>query len=197
MSKGSMSFFLLGRDLWLQWPVGDDVPGDVWMRYYEEPDGRWRIGTVVIDTMPTGDADDAERGPITRQVLSAVPVRDAERFIQRGLAPQAWGLKEFVPSGWPHGDPVEMLRQRSKSGKAQAPRRAKRYRLSVMPPNGELTDAYLSKVVKAYLSAVEHGLAPSPTIAADTGAQVRTVRSWIHKARQRGLMPPGVRGSAG
>jgi len=69
-----------------------------------------------------------------------------------------------------------------------------RYRLRSMPPKGELTDNFLKNVVRAYWSAANQGLAPAPTIASDTGANVRTVRSWVHKARQRGFMPPGRAG---
>lgn len=193
-----LQLLALGRDRWLKWPAGRRVPGDVWMRTYQEPDGRWRVGTVVIDTMPIHDRD-GERGPITGDVLKSVRVAEVERYLNQVLGTdEATGTTDYKPRGWSHSDPVAMLRElsaRAKSG--QVPRKRTRYRLTVMPPDGRLTDDYLGKVVKAYQSARDHDLAPAPTIAADTGAAVRTVRSWIHKARQRGLMAPGRRGIAG
>lgn len=69
--------------------------------------------------------------------------------------------------------------------------------MTQMPPDGALSDEYLTRVVMAYHAAVDAGRAPAPAIAADTGANVRTVRSWIHKARLRGLMAPGRAGQMG
>lgn len=191
-----LQLIALGRDRWLKWPMGKRVPGDVWMRCYQESDGRWRIGTVVIDTMPAKGRE-GERGPITGDVLKAVRVGEVERYLNEvlGTTPAA-DTSNYVPKGWSHTDPVALLREHP-AGKSIPRRVASRYRLTAMPPDGRLTDAYLQKVVKAYHSAVDYDLAPAPAIAQDSGAAVRTVRSWIHKARQRGLMPPGRAGKLG
>jgi hypothetical protein len=193
-----LQFIALGRDRWARLPDVPGVAGDVWVRTFQESDGRWRIGTLMVDTMPS---DEREGGAITRQALRSIPLADFERYVNDLLgAKPAEPTANYVPKGYKHTDPLALLRDLPAS-KASAARRARRssarYRLRSLPPDGQLTDDYLSKVVRAYHAAVDDGQAPAPAIAADTGATVRTVRSWVHKARQRGLMPPGRPGHKG
>lgn len=60
------------------------------------------------------------------------------------------------------------------------------------PPDGRLTDAFLSDVTRAYRAAVARGLPPAVTLAELAGVEQRTAQSWFYKARKRGIMPPAT-----
>lgn len=174
----------------------ESLPGVVYAEWQEDPDGRRRVVQLVVDCGPFGAGTGV---PITSETLRLVKVADLERMLN--TPPDGWTRgSEHRRAALDGPNPGHELRQhfgvpRSRVDWAEAD--ARRFRLRVMPPNGRLTDEYLGKVVRAYHAAVEAGEYPAPSIARDCGASERTVRSWVRKARDRGLMAPGRAGHLG
>lgn len=67
----------------------------------------------------------------------------------------------------------------------------------VMAPGGGLTDEFLRSVADNYAWAISLRQRPAPMIADQAGCSVRTVHSWIRKARERGVLAPTTRGKVG
>lgn len=67
----------------------------------------------------------------------------------------------------------------------------------IPPAGGRLTVEFLTAVADAYRWFADRGQAPSPGIAEQTGAPVRTVHRWVLEARKRGILPPARTGRAG
>lgn len=66
----------------------------------------------------------------------------------------------------------------------------------VTSENG-LTDDFLKSVAANYLWAVRNRRRPAPFIASQVSFSVRTVHSWISKARARGFLAPTTKGRVG
>jgi len=201
------------------WARVDDprIPGWAWVRLFRDDARRVRVGTVVIDQNRGSVGNPGAGLPITLEVMRALDIQDLERAANR-VAGRLYGLEADVAWIDPGScDPIAILRhslrepgedlgvtvrvhgigRKSASRDALSTKPSRMYRLTSGPPPGRIPDEYLQRVVKAYHSAAEHGLNPAPTIAADVGANVNTVRSWFKKARARGLMEPGHRGRVG
>ena len=67
----------------------------------------------------------------------------------------------------------------------------------VKAPKNGLTDDFLRSVADNYVWAARNRQRPAPMIATQSGCPVRTVRSWIMKARDRGILTPTTRGKVG
>jgi hypothetical protein len=69
----------------------------------------------------------------------------------------------------------------------------------LVPPGTRLTDDFLAAVARHYAWAALNGLRPAPYIREQLGGgwSVRTVHSWIRKARERGIIAPTTRGRVG
>jgi hypothetical protein len=67
----------------------------------------------------------------------------------------------------------------------------------VRAPSNGLTNEFLQSVADNYVWAVMCRQRPAPMIEAQSGCPVRTVRSWIMKARARGILAPTTRGKVG
>lgn len=67
----------------------------------------------------------------------------------------------------------------------------------ITPPEGRITDDFLSDVAEAYRWFTEAKKPPAPAISEMSGAPVRTVHRWIYEARKRGILPPARTGRAG
>lgn len=65
------------------------------------------------------------------------------------------------------------------------------------PPDGRLTDDFLSDVARMYLAMISEKRSPGPAIAEAAGVPVRTVHRWVAEARSRGILPRATRGKAG
>lgn len=170
--------------------------GVAWLRYFSDTDGRLRIGTVVVDSIGIGVS--SHQSPVTMETLRHLKLVEIERVLNE-RRDQLVDAIDMEPT-WIGKSPINSLALTLGRGTLRAKARRKdgrRFRLTTLPPDRRLTDTYLAQVVRAYHAAVEAGKPPAPTIAEDVGAPVRTVRSWIHKARQRGLMPPGRPGHTG
>lgn len=192
------------------------IPGWAWVGLFRQLDGRICVGTVVLDQMMGRIGNPGAGQPITMEILRAINIADVEREANRlseqlsiidiSDAPLEDGQVDPALLPWVAGhnfEPVSTIRNTlgrvdSDPSFLQSPsKRGRRYRLASNPPPGKIPDDYLRNVVKAYHSAVTHGLKPAPTIAGDLNQEVNTVRGWIKKARQRGLMPPGRAGYTG
>ena len=68
---------------------------------------------------------------------------------------------------------------------------------AVTAPEHGLTDDFLRQVAANYVWAVRHRKRPAPFIAEQSGYSVRTVHSWISKARARGFLAPTTKGRVG
>jgi hypothetical protein len=62
------------------------------------------------------------------------------------------------------------------------------------PPKRRLEDGFYLNVAAAYIDAVERGLPPAKTLAADSDTPPGTVNRWISEARRRGHLPPAEPG---
>ena len=59
-------------------------------------------------------------------------------------------------------------------------------------------DDFFKKVAADYIQVyAQNSRSPVKQMAEEQGVSVATVRSWVHSARKRGLLPPGTRGRAG
>ncbi|MGW6444266.1 hypothetical protein [Lentzea sp. NPDC055074] len=68
----------------------------------------------------------------------------------------------------------------------------------ITPPAGSrITGEFLETVARAYRLAVLKGLHPAPAIAELARVSPKTVRKWVAKARERGVLPPGRKGRVG
>lgn len=68
----------------------------------------------------------------------------------------------------------------------------------ITPPAGSrITREFLETVVTAYRLAILKGLHPAPTIAELAHVSPKTVRKWVAKARERGVLPRGRKGRVG
>lgn len=64
-------------------------------------------------------------------------------------------------------------------------------------PREGLTDEWLRHLAAAYTAALRRGEPPAKALAEQAGVPVRTVHSWVYRARKRGFMAPGKTGKAG
>ncbi|TXS28587.1 hypothetical protein EAO71_07150 [Streptomyces sp. ms191] len=64
-------------------------------------------------------------------------------------------------------------------------------------PDGRITDEFLQELADSYRWFIAAKRPPAPSIAALTGAPVRTVHRWVSEARKRDFLPPARRGQAG
>lgn len=100
-------------------------------------------------------------------------------------------LVDWVALSWyaqySHLDGYGIPQSRKPNEKHRADRAAGELVLSA-PPDGRLTDAFLSDVARAYSVAIARRLPPAKTLAELAGVAPRTVQSWFYKARKRGLM---------
>lgn len=62
-------------------------------------------------------------------------------------------------------------------------------------PESGMTDEWLRHLAAAYTAAVRRGEPPAKSLAKQAGVPVRTVHSWVYRARKRGYMAPGKRGA--
>lgn len=67
----------------------------------------------------------------------------------------------------------------------------------IKPPQGRLTDEFLTDVAEAYRWFTDAKKAPAPAISELTKVPVRTVHRWIYEARKRDILPPARAGRAG
>lgn len=58
-------------------------------------------------------------------------------------------------------------------------------------PQDGMTDEWLRHLAAAYRAAVRRGEAPAKSLAEQAGVPVRTVHSWLYRARKRGYIAPG------
>lgn len=67
----------------------------------------------------------------------------------------------------------------------------------VTDPEGRITDEFLENLAAMYRWAVASGKAPAPVIAESAGVPASRVHRWVAQARQRGFLPPAIKGKAG
>lgn len=182
------------------------IPGWAWVGLFRQADGRIRVGTVVLDQAAGRIGNPGAGLPITMEIMRALNLVEVEREANR-IGAGLGDLNESIP--WvdvPGNDPIGIIRKTLGGTKndpkfsgwvGSKPRSSRHYRLTSSPPGGRIPDEYLNRVVRAYHSAIAYGFQPAPTIAKDAGVSVHTARSWIKKARARGLMPPGRAGHTG
>jgi len=63
------------------------------------------------------------------------------------------------------------------------------------PPADGMTDEWLRHLAAAYAAAVRRGEPPAKALAEQAGVPVRTVHSWVYRARKSGHMAPSKRGA--
>lgn len=117
------------------------------------------------------------------------PLRGREGWAARhGDREQA--VTDWVELSWlaQYGGGVPLPKYRTRRAKSVEPEE-----LKLSAPEDGLTDAFLADVARAYRLAVERRLPPATALAEASGANVRTVQSWVYKARKRGIMPAAVK----
>jgi hypothetical protein len=187
-----------------------DMPGPVYLRYRSD-DGRPVLTEFYIDgrgrEIPSGLFRTLDLASFTawamrgegdwleRSSRYAGPdlSRLASYFRSSGFSRQ---IAHWVADSWRAqipGGPVKqapMMRGPKTDEEPSPPDPVK------APQNG-LTDDFLRSVADNYVWAARNRQRPAPMIATQSGCLVRTVRSWIMKARDRGILAPTTRGKVG
>ncbi len=180
------------------------IDGNVYLRLGERH-GRLRVLELYVETSEGVEA----------KQLGALPLREIE-VIEQGdpvfagrlntVGPDLSRLASHFGTGFgrqaTHWVAQSMRAQIAGSDVEQADRGRDR-RPQERPPRVPLNapiridEQFLQRVAQAYRYAVEDGLAPAPTLAAEAGVTARAVHKWVAIARQRGVMPPGQQGRVG
>lgn len=199
----------------------DDVglPGLLYVRVRQAPDGRLRICELYID------ATASEPG-LRQQDLRALRLGAIETFLNESppeefllydmnepgpdlstlatyfrtrINPAAWGQTAKLAT-WAQ---LSLAAQWDKSPDPK-PRRAKRqawvwkkrvvtqdrdFRLAPGAPDEGLTPEFLHDVARAYAAAVARGERPNVALAAQTGYTPKAAQKWVYTARARKIMP--------
>lgn len=138
--------------------------------------GNWVVASFVAQRL----AHDGVRQAVVRgnEYLSG---KDAERALDEDPSlPRVQNVKRAGrPTDW-HG-----LRENERD-----------FYLTSGPSEG-LTDEFLHELAKAYRAAVARGERPNVAIQEQTGYPLKTVQRWVYTARQRGVMPRGMKGKVG
>lgn len=165
-------------------------------------------GRVVITRMIyVGDADGVFRRssvPVTSASLRALPIGRIEAAVNKAALPadvfdetprdDGFGV-QFAPVDTALADYLDKTEHRLSNTRLALPGEADRAPLS--RPDGTDPEAFSRRVAAAYTSAVESSAAPAKVLAEEAGVPVTTVHRWIREARQRGHLPPAVKGRAG
>jgi hypothetical protein len=179
------------------------LPGILYFRGSPDSEGRYRIRELYLDAT---DSD-----PITGETLRGIPIWQLESELNLRMAVEHRPRKSAGPdlsgrmrrlfskfgfvtsydpmSDAPHGKPMLALPASEDEGQE--------YRLTEGPGADGLSDAFLERVAKAYRAAVARGDRPNREIAASSGHGIRTVESWVAKARTRNILSKGRKGVAG
>jgi hypothetical protein len=120
--------------------------------------------------------------------LREIPLRRIENAVRASARVQQLLRDRYdePASGFP-GETVFRM------GPTRAELARDRFKLT-RPAKRRLPDEFYYDVSIAYTDAVEAGLNPRKTLAADSGAPADTVARWIGEARKRGHLPPGEPG---
>jgi hypothetical protein len=151
-------------------------------RAYVEDSLESLSGGVQLDVLASYFAhhhDTADDGPGRRNV--------AESWVAAAYAAS-------IPEH-PYVKPVPKASIRASAAPRRRPEST--YRLKHGPGEDGLTDDFLTRVTRAYASAVARGEAPNRSIADQVGVPLKTAQRWVYTARQRGFMPAGRRGVVG
>jgi hypothetical protein len=187
-----------------------DMPGPVYLRYRSDNgrpvltefylDGRGReIPTGLFRTLDlagfTAWAMRGEGGWLDRSVRRPGPdlSRLASYFRREGFSRQ---ITHWVADSWRaqiSGGAVKQAQMVPGPKPDEEPRQPD----PVRPPENGLTDEFLRTVADNYAWAALRHERPAVVIEAQCGCPIRTVRSWIMKARDRGILAPTTRGKVG
>lgn len=179
------------------------LPGRLYLRFAPGPGGRQRVVELYLDAT---DAD-----PLTAEDLRHLRLVEVEATVN--------AMPDLLRTGRRGPDLSGTMRRHFKShgyissrvGDGPIPRPQMHrprsddtdYRLTDGPGADGLSDDFLRRVAKAYYAAIARGERPTRTLVEDTGGDPtrtsdrRRVESWVYKARRRGVMPRGRRGTAG
>ena len=199
-----------GRGGWVRVDASD-VTGPVYLRY------RLERGFVVLCELYL----DAHNSEISAKTLSDLNVSDVTRFLQQdgieGIThhlnepgPDLSRLASYFNTGFgsqaKHWVADSMRAQHSASGveqprmpKFDAPAERREPEPVRKPTGGRLSPEFLRSVAANYLYWASEGKHPAPTIQLQVGPgiPIRTVRSWIKKARDEQYLPPTTQGRVG
>jgi len=187
-----------------------DMPGPVYLRYRSDNgrpvltefylDGRGReIPTGLFRTLDLagftawamrGEGDWLER---SSRYFGPDLSRLASYFRRSGFSRQT---ADWVADSWRAQFAGSTVKQAPMMRGPKADKEPRQPDPVKAPENG-LTDEFLRTVADNYAWAVRCRQRPAPMIAEQSGTPVRTVRSWIMKARARGILAPTTRGKVG
>ena len=180
------------------------IEGLVYLRLGERH-GRLRVLELYVDTTEGVEA----------KQLGALPMREIElleqgdpRFASRLNIPGPDLSRLASHFGTGFGRKVEhwvaqSMRAQITGSDVEQPSRGRDRQPQKRPPRAPLSaperidSEFLQRVAQAYRYAVEDGLAPAPTLAAEASVTARAVHKWVATARQRGFLPPGQQGRVG
>lgn len=188
-----------------------DMPGPVYLRYRSEPQsGRPVLAEFYLDgrdqEIPTSLFRTLDLAGFT-----AWAMRDEGDWLEKSLlrpGPDLSRLASHFATSFgrqaTHWVADSMRAQQTGSTVEQSPiGRGPKVREEpsqpdpVKAPKNGLTDEFLRSVADNYAWAVKTRERPAVVIAEQTGYLVRTVRSWIMKARDRGFLAPTTQGRVG
>lgn len=198
----------IGNGGWLRIEL-PEAAGPLFVRVAKDQVGRWRIVDLYLagDRSVTGEdlrtlpvaKIEAMAGEVafsarieSKVRLAAIPLRTLASHFGHTFGP---GVRTWVAdahrSQFPDSEVpavVEAVHGPSETG-PRPPLRA--------PQESRLTDAFLHDVARAYAAVVDAGEWPGPVLAKEACVKPATVHSWVAKARERGIMPPGRQGVVG
>lgn len=175
-----------------------DLPGPLYLRLAEQ-DGRWSVIDVYIDgrgaritplmlrTLPLADIEDVCNSAdvvsnlAARAATAAVRLTDAASYYATTVGSQN---RTWI-AGMLRGEPVRRKPNPGDAVHLEAE--------PLHPPERGLTPTFLAELGRAYATAKQRGEAPAVALAAQSGANVRTVHRWIYLARKAGAIPPSGR----
>jgi hypothetical protein len=118
------------------------------------------------------------------------------------------GDDESVTAPDAHGQPALDALLRGLADRFDAVLRAARASVEMQLENGEqvaptlrtrreMSDEFLTDMARRHANLRADGLPPTKTLAEQEAVSVATVKHWLRKARERGLLGPALKGRAG
>ena len=158
--------------------------------HFSVGDSKDEMGNITVWFDESGTAEQ-----VKLHLIGGFRPSDLGRFPWARWIAVAWAAKQNVERGLDQDSAVDLIK---KLNAARERQRTPRTTLNSKRGRPSLSEDFLRTVVSDYYDAISNGFrAPIQVIADKNHVSVTTARSWVSKARSRGLMPAGRRGRAG
>jgi hypothetical protein len=178
----------LESDRWLRW-TRDDLPGPVRLRFGLDPDtGETPLEEVRLEGRWTGET--LRRIPLGQLTVIARAVHATPEWFP-WLDGEA--VDVMAPLHWPRPLRDLLDPDRPRSTRAPEPHEEPEYVLE-QPPKRPYPDEFYEAVARAYRFATAAERAPARMLAKANGVPDTTINRWVRVARERGHLPPTMKG---